>query len=89
MTWLNRWLLRTRRDILQALADCPGSTGGEVWAATGRSSASVYSVLIVAEERGAVASEWGLAARPGGPKPRRYRLTEQGQLELQQLKEVN
>ena len=88
--WSKRWTLRgARREVLQALADRPGSTGGEVWTITGLSSGSVYAVLIVAEERGAVASEWGLAARPGGPRPRRYRLTEQGQQELKQLQEVH
>lgn len=84
--WLKRWRMRSRRRVLQALADAPpGLTGGDLMQLTGLGSGSVYPVLMVAEERGAVASWWGLARREGGPRPRRYRLTEVGRRELEQL----
>ncbi len=80
--WLARWSMRSRRKVLQALADVPGRTGADIMEATGLGSGSVYPVLIVAEERGAVCSQWGSAARPGGPRPRYYWLTQWGQREL-------
>ncbi len=83
--WLKRWFGDSRRRVLQAVANAPGLSGIGVMNATGLNAGTVYTLLIAAEERGAVYSEWGSPRRLGGPRTRRYRLTEQGKQELRQL----
>lgn len=79
---IRAWLLRRRRRVLAALEARGDRTAADLMRETGLSAATVYPVLIVAEERGLVASRWGTPARVDGPRPVRYSLTPAGRLEV-------
>ena len=82
--WLRRRIDRRRRRVLSALLN-GDRTGADIMRWTGLGSGSVYPVLIVAEERGAVTSRWGYPAYEGGPRPVIYTLTDVGRREIGQV----